>query len=338
MSDPAARGQYGVGLRTITLTDAARSDRKMTVDIWYPADPSTAGTAAPAVYSFIPGLSQQSALARTEPAPASGRFPVVVYSHGSSGLRFISSFLTEHLASHGFVVVAPDHAGNTAYDLFLGTTVSESVNEQQRPADVSFVLDRLLADSPDNPVRASVDPSRVAVIGHSFGGYTAIATASGNATKKADARVKAIVGMAPYTRNMSDAMLAGVRVPTMLITGTRDNVTPIVADTTRPWELISGRPLYRVDVLDAGHQSFTDVCSYVPIVSGAATLPAGIADYVRATANQGCGEGLLDIAQAQLEINKYVTAFLDAYLAGQSAAKDYLVSDPPIVTVQEKRS
>ncbi len=46
--------------------------------------------------------------------PAAGDFPLVIYSHGNGGLRYVSAFLTEHLASHGFVVMAPDHTGNTA--------------------------------------------------------------------------------------------------------------------------------------------------------------------------------------------------------------------------------
>ncbi|MFZ4516625.1 MAG: alpha/beta hydrolase family protein, partial [Acidimicrobiia bacterium] len=315
-----------------------RNDRKLPVDIWYPADPRSAATASKATYTFIPGLSMPSTHAVNEPMLATGRFPVVVYSHGSSGFRYVSSFLTEHLASHGFIVVAPDHVGNTAIDVFLGNAVSEQANAEMRPLDVSFVLDNVLAESDVNPVRAHVDRQRVGVIGHSFGGYTAMSTVAGSSTRPADARVKAIVGMAPYTRSLDDATLANVRVPALLMTGTKDTVTPIVVDTTRPWDRIAGRPLYRVDLLDAGHQSFTDACAYVPIVKAAGDLPAGIASYAESTAAQGCGPGLMDISQAQLEINKYITAFLGAYVAGNTNAKQYLVSDPPLVTVQEKRA
>lgn len=58
---------------------------------------------------------------------APGPFPLVVYSHGNGGLRYVSAFLTEHLASHGFIVVAPDHVGNTAIDSFAGFTALAAV-------------------------------------------------------------------------------------------------------------------------------------------------------------------------------------------------------------------
>ena len=49
-----------------------------------------------------------------------GPFPVVIYSHGSGGLRYIASDYTEAIASYRYIVVAPDHTGNTAVDRLVG--------------------------------------------------------------------------------------------------------------------------------------------------------------------------------------------------------------------------
>ena len=72
----------------------------------------------------IPGASYTSTVAYDAPPVApGGPFPLIVYSHGSSGQRFISAYLTEALAARGYVVVAVDHTGDTAVDQFTDTTL-----------------------------------------------------------------------------------------------------------------------------------------------------------------------------------------------------------------------
>ena len=121
------------------------------------------------------------------------RYPLVVFSHGSGGVRFQSWFLLQALASHGYVVVAPDHAGNTALDQLLGTADPFPVVAANRPRDVSFAIDEVLARAadPSDPLAGAVDPSRVAVVGHSFGGFTALAVAGGYDGWGPDERVDA---------------------------------------------------------------------------------------------------------------------------------------------------
>ena len=51
------------------------------------------------------------------PPPLPGPHPLIVFSHGNSGFRRQSTFLTTHLASRGFVVAAPDHTGNTLFEM-----------------------------------------------------------------------------------------------------------------------------------------------------------------------------------------------------------------------------
>ena len=71
---------------------------------------------------------------------ADGPYPLVVFSHGAYGVRFQSVFFTAYLASHGYVVVAPDHPDNCLFDLFVqgGYSMEEVVNSSfDRPFDIT---------------------------------------------------------------------------------------------------------------------------------------------------------------------------------------------------------
>ena len=177
---PRADGPYGVGLTTFTAADPARPGRALTMDVWYPSDAGTS-SGSPASLDLLvadialPGVRRDADVATGE------RFPLVVFSHGSGGVRFQSWFFLRALASHGYIVVAPDHAGNTSLDLLTGTTDPFPVVASNRPRDVSFAIDQMLVRSndPTDLLAGAVDGSRIAVAGHSFGGFTALAVAGG---------------------------------------------------------------------------------------------------------------------------------------------------------------
>ena len=112
--EPIGQGPYDVGVQTITIN--AESERPLTVDVWFPID--DAGDAPLHQYTLIPGAFDTSdlAVAASPSAIAEGPFPLVIYSHGSGGLRYIASNYTETIASHGYIVASADHTGNTALD------------------------------------------------------------------------------------------------------------------------------------------------------------------------------------------------------------------------------
>ena len=328
VSPPDEPGPYQVGRRVIQISDAARG-RALTADVWYPVEQGV--TAPLSIYQFIPGIELASLTALADaPASAAGPFPMVVYSHGSGGLRYIASWFTEALASHGFVVVAVDHTGNTALDSVTGASTPRPVNALNRVQDVQYLITAMLGISATagDPLSGTMDPDRIGVTGHSFGGFTTLGTAGGYSNElgsvPADERVKAIAVMAPYSKLNSDESLAAIDIPSLLVSGVLDTTTPIVNDTTRPWDLISGRPLLRMDIDKAGHQSFTDVCRYQDSLSTLPNLPQVFIDVVNEMALEGCTKDLIPIDEAHSITNGITIAFLQTYVAGEDGYESYL--------------
>jgi predicted dienelactone hydrolase len=321
---PDSLGRYAAGLTTVEMVDPARADRTLTVDIWYPADKlSDAPTAAlDLVFTQLP---LPGVLA--SPEAARGSFPLVVFSHGNGGVRFQSWFLIQALASHGFVVAAPDHAGNTALDTIAGTSDPIALAAANRPRDVSFVIDQMLARDrdPADALHGRIDERHIAVAGHSFGGFTALATAGGFLDYQPDPRVDAIVPIAPATFGFTDEELVSIDVPTLLMGGTSDTVVPIEPGIVRAWDLISGRPEYRVDLLAAGHNSFTNVCD-IRDAFVAAGVGEPILGFVEAQAEDGCAPELLPIDDAHRVTDLYVVSFLTKELKGSSRYGRYITT------------
>lgn len=308
-------GEFGVGKTTVEVTGAR--DRQLPVEVWYPVDPADAEGSTPATYDF-PGIPVPSGAIDGAPV-AEGDFPLVVYSHGNGGLRYVSAFLTEHLASHGFVVMAPDHVGNTAIDTFTGASEDRTQVALDRPVDVSAVIDAALDGASGlEDVTPTIDAEAVGVIGHSFGGFTTLAVASGFGDTPADDRVAALVAMAPATQGLDDDALSSIDIPTLLFSATLDETVSVEENTPRPFALIEGRPLVRADIDGGGHQSFTDVCGYQDLVAEMPELAPPLVEAVNDYASEGCTEELIDIDEAHRVIRELTTAFLLQHLDGAS--------------------
>ena len=271
--DPFSRGPHPVGVRSVDLSDSSRS-RYLPVEVWYPAAAGCAGqdTAEPTMdhYDLLPGFPPLKQSAVRAAAAATGRFPIVMFSHGFGGHRRQSTFLCTHLASHGYVVAAPDHSGNTVIDMAQMTMqvmMGEPMPDTDamvaelivaRPLDVSFVLDRLLAgDLAIDP--ACLDAERIGISGHSFGGWTTLMVTA------ADRRVRAALALAPAggsSRLPAAALTAALNfdwgrdVPTLYLVADRDTLLPLAGMR----ELLeSTRGNKRMAVLaNADHMHFCD--------------------------------------------------------------------------------
>ena len=310
---PDELGPFAVGRTTFVVVDPSRDDRTLTVDAWYPVDADDAVGVPFSVYDLLfTGLPSEVAL-DGPPVSSAGPFPLVVFSHGNNGIRFQSFFVTETLASHGFVVVAPDHAGNTAADLIAPGTPFET---RDRPLDISLVITRMLEKSADSsdPFFEALDGIRIGVMGHSFGGFTTLAMATGFQDVPPDPRVRVLVPISPAAGSLSDEQLSSIERPEIVIGGTLDVTVPLDPSNVRAFELPAARPRYRVDVLDAGHNSFTNICDFFDVLLGAG-VPPNLLEFLLGNAEEGCAPELIPIEEAHRVTNLYAVSFLQRNLA-----------------------
>lgn len=322
-ASPSDTGAYAVGRTTFDVVDPARAGRTFKVDVWYPSQPKDVVGKPKSIIDLLVATTP-SPLAYDNPRVAPGRFPLVVFSHGSGGIRYQSWFEMEHLASHGFIVAAPDHAGNTAVDAIFGSSTPFAVTARNRPLDVSLVITRMLergqteADAFDHHLLRR----KIAVMGHSFGGFTAVAAAAGWADVAPDPRVKVIIPIAAATNSFTDAQLSSITVPSLWLHGTSDITVPI-AQTARAWSLQTASPRYRVDIRRAGHSSFTNACDIRDVLANSGA-PASILDFLKQQAAEACGPNLIPIADAQAITKATTLAFLEVQLLHDNSFKRYL--------------
>jgi dienelactone hydrolase len=237
--EPFTRGRFPVGVRTIEALDAVRH-RRFPCEIWYPAASAHAGqdTAPGTQDAFtVPGEdTPRSQLAVRNAAAHPGTYPLIVFSHGSGrGARRMATFLCTHLSSHGHVVAALDHFEVVAVDL----APREGETDERRSAraqdwianrvpDVRFLLDHLLGGTAWDS-EARLDPTRVGIVGYSFGGWTALAATA------VEWRIRAVVALAPGgSSHPKPGILAapltfawGRDVATLYLVAENDVMTPL---------------------------------------------------------------------------------------------------------------
>ncbi len=173
----AIRGPYWVGASDFTID----GEPTLEITVWYPAlNPDGVEeeiTYAYAIKFDVPEGTVATVLGHAiEDAPldlSAGPYPLVVLSPGFVMGRAGYAWLAEHLASHGFVVIAPDHKeyfDTTWSDLWKATVT--------RPQDVLTVIAYAdLHTAEGGLLEGLINTDLIAVTGHSYGGYTALATA-----------------------------------------------------------------------------------------------------------------------------------------------------------------
>jgi dienelactone hydrolase len=172
-------------------------------EIWYPAAAQYAGQdlatgtqdsfTVPAAPPWRPRDTQRSQTAVRDAAAHPGKYPLILFSHHSGGHRRAATFLHAHMSSHGYVVAALDHSEVVAAELKGrdGETAEQLTARAEawianRVPDVRFLLDRMV-----DGAEANVDPTQIGIVGHSFGGWTALAAPD------VEARIGAVVALAP---------------------------------------------------------------------------------------------------------------------------------------------
>ena len=324
--DPGTTGPFAVGHTSFEAIDTDRGDRELTVDLWYPANAAAVGE--PTFYQLLDiliaiiGITSEVAL-EDVPLDPSGLRPLVLFSHGSGGFNIQSIVLMETLASHGFIVAAPNHTGNSVFDEPGDTPFEDPATD--RPKDISFLIDLLLARSNDpvDPLYLALDPFAIGATGHSFGGFTAVAMAAGYEASAfgpvpPDPRVRAILPVSGTTGSFSDAELESIVIPTLFLGGTLDTAVPIDPNTTRPFALLGSESLYRADVIGATHTHFANICDIADALIEVGLVP-DLWPVIGAEAlvepyNDTCIPPAFSLAEVKRIQNLYTVAFFRRHL------------------------
>ncbi len=346
---PDAPGPFAVGRSTFTAIDPMRDSRSLAVEAWYPVDKEDRPEDAEATsYELAPGIGLPSALAADDlPVSDATGHPLLVYSHGYGGINTASVALTETLASHGFIVVSPEHTGNSQ------NSQDDSFDEaaSRRVPDVSFLIDTMFerGRDPGDPFYQRIDEARVGAVGHSFGGMTALGMAAGWAGAEADPRVKAIVPMSAVIRaelqsdersgpnaGFTQEQLERITVPVMLVGGTEDFDVFLENNSIAFSEMSNAPDVYQLDIIGANHTHFANVCDIGNLLIGLGimqdTWPAIGAEDLLEPYAMTCTPDAFPIEEAFRLQNLFTVSFFrrhllddtryDAYLTPEAAADE----------------
>jgi predicted dienelactone hydrolase len=310
-SESAARlaaGPYRVVAKRVVLHDRAR-DRTLASTVWWPAE-------------------------------GRGPAPLVVQAHGFLAHRGGGAYVARHLASRGYVVIAARHPHTTLFTVG-GATVDDVVRQ---PGDVSFLIDRLLAA--DGAVRElpRIDPTRIAVMGHSLGGATA--TLAAFHPRLRDARIAAAISLAGPMAMFERGFFRAAELPFLMIAGTGDVIVDYRRNALLTLDRVPGATL--LSIAGASHAGFDQATAGLarlldnPDVLACwvlrRTLDLDLAlralrDFVRPGDDVGleggvrppCGENPPDVAidpvRQQTITSLAVTAFLDSCFAPDPATR-----------------
>ncbi len=239
-ADYTAAGSFPVGVKTVTFVDTSRSTppngtfpgapaRTLVTEIWYPA------------------------LSATRDAPvdlAGAPYPIVVHSHGFLDSRTGESYLTQHLASRGFIVAAPDYPLSNG-GAPGGPTLADVGNQ---PGDWSVVLDGVLAE-----FGTAADAGRVGASGLSLGGLTTLLVTFHRDLR--DARIRAALPMAAPGCFFTDAFFDTTAAPLLLLHGDSDSLVPFRKNAGRNYRL-AGAPKLMVRLRNGSHTGFSAFAVY----------------------------------------------------------------------------
>ncbi|MEA5594595.1 alpha/beta hydrolase [Rivularia sp. UHCC 0363] len=265
--NPATIGKEVVEQQTITLRDPKRN-RSITVDI----------------YASEVKQPQQ---------------PLVVISHGFGANRKYLAYLARHLASYGVSVAAIEHPGSNSIAINQARNTSDLKNLLNpnefidRPKDITFLLDELTKlNNQPGKLQGKLNTQQVSVIGHSLGGYTALAIVGGevnigqlkrfcnnslnianapgdwlecaaatlpeNKLQLRDERVKSAIALNPMAGKLfGDKGLSQINKPVLILTGTEDALTPALKHQIQPFNQLGGQK-YLLTAIGGTHLSISD--------------------------------------------------------------------------------
>ncbi len=301
---PAPTGPYSVATRSATWIDSSRDEtftdqedfRKIVVQVWFPV--SKRDNLSPLPYIDdpelrLPAIAKQLRLPQSlinhfgevkthsfeiSDAPdLDEKFPLILFSHGLSGMRFQNTSLIEELASNGYVVFAADHSYGANITIFDDGEPAEYRAGKKRAlnerfintidlsqleilvGDLTFMLD-MIAEDQGNPLLAKLpmDIHRIGVMGHSLGGAVAINTMA------IDDRVEAAMILDGWYAPVPDSVVTrGLNKPIFHL-GQKQWSDP--GNYMRMNEMLShgSGPTYKMLIPGTLHTDFTDMPLFTP--------------------------------------------------------------------------
>ncbi len=280
----AGMGPHAVGYRVdevIYTPPLASAPRKLSVHVWYPAAAASEGE-RPSYFL------QRSEVAWTNAAPADlGPRPVLFFSHGHQAYAAAMASWMEHLASHGYIAIAPTHTGDTVSD--DGTRKTDIYF--LRSFDMRATLDAFLGLNAGHPLAGRMS-DQLAIAGHSFGGYTTMALGGARYAVKAldgrcaaeptsgycstltadkralfeagfkDSRFKVMVTLDPGDFDLFGAEgAAAIDRPVLHFVAQASGNPPKESGRDRYWSALHGAEDLRLLLLGGDHNDFTDSCA-----------------------------------------------------------------------------
>ncbi len=284
--NPGEPGPYMVGSTTFYFEDTSRAlscgegNRILMTEIWYPSVDNADEWPENFITDYFLGRNDEIAAAfeelgediegqmidiatgsyRDAPLhPDAPPMPILIFSHGFSANRFQSFTQANYLASHGYVVVSPDHICNskitlTPDDVVIGGSILGAVTSlSERKGDVSFLIDVML-DDPPAMFAGRLDGSRIGLFGHSFGGMTV------SEQVKVEHRVSALVQFASFG---FPAGVENVYAPSMYFWGRQDIWMYLFESFHDNYIDMMPQPTVEMEFDDTGHFAFSDLCEYL---------------------------------------------------------------------------
>jgi len=183
---------------------------------------------------------------------STGPFPLLVFAHGLGGSRTNFARTLSHLASRGYVVVAPEFPLTSLVNFLAGTVLLADLANQ--PGDVSFEIDTFTGSGAPAgaPFAAAVDRNRVGLFGHSYGGGTTMLSVFGGPL--ADSRLRAAAAAAPFSCTFGPDMFRGRKRPFLILHGTSD----LIVDPAWSQETFAFMPAPKllIDIVGGDHLGF----------------------------------------------------------------------------------
>jgi predicted dienelactone hydrolase len=353
----AVHGPYWVGTQELIIDE--ESEHPIPLTVWYPAlnpdnAPETviyrAAEGSPAEMYLPPGWTEGvtvtgNALRDAPPDASGGPYPLVIFSHGFTAPK-ANVYIGEHLASQGFIVLAPEHMQDAWESVYPSYAIR--LPEIQRAIAYS---DSLTATG--GLFEGLIDTEKIAVGGHSAGGMVTYgaggaplnwatieqyctetpedaacvdlaaqrepmaselgldAPAEGMWPAFWDPRVDAIFPIAGTMEMYGQAGLADLSVPMLTLYGSLDEYGPWLSPA---YELAGSSRKGEVVFENAGHEVFINRCDTTPWL-------------VAAELTFLCTDEVWDMDRAHDLTNHFITAFLLSTLKGDAEATAALAPD-----------